>query len=282
MATVSKIRPSPIAGHWYSDNPQRLSQQIDDFLNKAQLPVLTGEVLAVVAPHAGPRYSGRTAAHAFRALQGRQVDLVVIVSPLHQYYPATYLTSAHQAYETPLGVVEVDRQAVHAVDISLRKQGFPDLTPIAYDEEHALEIELPFLQRALPGEFRLLPVMVRSQSPEDARALGRALSTALAGQQAALVASTDLSHFYPEPLASQFDREMLQQIAALDPDGAFRAERMGQGYACGIGALGAVLWGALDLGANQAEILHYSTSAEETGDRSSVVGYGAVAILKRT
>lgn len=280
MTTISKIRPSPIAGRWYSDDPARLGAQMDELIHNARIPALEGEVVALIAPHAGHRYSGVTAGYAFRTVLGRPFDLVAVVSPLHQYYPATFLTSAHQAYGTPLGAVEIDQQAVADVDASLKEQGFPGLHPIAYDDEHSLEIELPFIQRALPGPFRLLPVMVRSQSPADAEALGHALAKALAGRQAVMIASSDLSHFYPEAVAGQLDGEMLRQIAGFSPEGAFKAEQTGQGFACGIAAIGAVLWAARDLGADRVEILHHSTSADQTGDFTSVVGYGAAVVLK--
>jgi MEMO1 family protein len=280
MAAISKVRPSPIAGRWYSGDPETLARQIDTYLEQAQLPRIPGDVIGVIAPHAGHRYSGLTAAYAFKTLQGGRYELVAVISPLHRYHPASFLTTSHAAYGTPLGEVEIDRAAVEQVDALLREQGRLGLQPIAYDEEHSLEIELPFLQRVLPGGFRLLPIMARSQNPQDAQALGHALAVALRGQNAVLVASTDLSHFYPEAVAEQMDGAMLSQIGAFSPEGVFNTERSGQGYACGLAAVAAVLFAARELGADRVEILHHSTSADETGDHSSVVGYGAAAILK--
>ena len=154
------------------------------------------------------------------------------------------------------------------------------LTPLARDEEHAIEIELPFLQRALAGEFSLLPVMVRTHDPRELQALGEALAEVMAGSASLLVASSDLSHFYPLPIANQLDAAMLARIAQFSPDAVLEAEETGEGFACGVGAVAAVLWAARALGANAVEIVHHSTSAERTGDESSVVGYGAAVILK--
>lgn len=280
MNTLPKLRPSPIAGQWYSANAQRLGAQVDDYIAAAVLPDLPGEVLALVAPHAGHRYSGRTAGYAYRAVQGRHFDLVVMLSPLHQYNPAVFVTTAHQGYVTPLGEIAVDQNAVVEVDAALRADGAPGLTAVPYDDEHAVEIQLPFLQRALSGDFRLLPVMIRSQNPADARALARALTAVLPRYNALLVASTDLSHFFPEPVANQLDSEMMKQIEALSAEGVFHAERSKRGLACGFAAVGAVIETAQALGATRAVLLHHSTSADETGDRSQVVGYGAAAILK--
>lgn len=281
MESVPKVRPSPIAGTWYNANPAQLAAQVDGFIQQAQLPELNGEVIGLIAPHAGYRYSGRTAGFAYRAVQGKAFDIVAALSPLHAYARPALLTSAHSAYETPLGVVEIDQGALGSLDDALRAQNASGLAPVAFDQEHSLEIQLPFLQRALSGPFKLLPVMVRAQRPEEIETFGRALADVLQGRRALVIASTDLSHFYPESAASQLDAEMLRQFAALSPEGALRAEQSGTGHACGVSAAAAALWAARALGANAVEILHHSTSAEETRDFSSVVGYGAAAILKR-
>ena len=154
------------------------------------------------------------------------------------------------------------------------------LTRIANDPEHSLEIELPFLQRALASEWKLLPVMVRSEDPHVCHVLGKALAKTLAGQNAILVASTDLSHYYDQQTALTLDRAMLEQVEALDPEHAFDLERSGRGFACGLGALAAVMWASLELGADHVEILRHATSGDITGDFGAVVGYGAAAILK--
>ena len=215
MKTISDIRPSPIAGQWYSGSPQALAKSVDGFLSAAQLPELAGQVVAVIAPHAGHVYSGPVAGYAFRAVQGLTYSLVAVVSPMHRYFPERLLTSAHKAYGTPLGAVPIDAQAVSEVDAALKASLGFGLYAAAYDSEHSLEIELPFLQRALAGEFKLLPVMVRDPDPKVTRPLGLALARALRGHSALLVASTDLSHFYTEQEATRLDTAMLEQIAAF-------------------------------------------------------------------
>lgn len=273
------MRPSPIAGTWYSADPQRLARQVDKYLSEARVPEITGQVMAVIAPHAGHRYSGRTAGYAFAPVKGQERDLVAVISPMHGVYPGTLLTSAHSAYGTPLGTVTIDSRAISQLDELLSQEG-QSLAPVAYDQEHSLEIELPFLQQALRGEFKLLPVMVRSQSPLVARRLGHALAQVMQGRNGLLVASSDLSHFYPEEMANELDLEILRRIRSFSPDDLFTAERTGKGFACGIAAVAAVMWAAREMGANLVEILHHSTSGEETGDYGSVVGYGAAAIIK--
>ncbi len=279
MNSISDVRPSPIAGTWYSADPQRLRQQVDQYLHPAEPPEVSGRVVAVIAPHAGHRYSGRTAGYAFAPLVGAQRDLVAVLSPMHSAYPASLITSAHQSYATPLGVVPIDSDALAQLEDGLLQEGL-SMAHLPNDSEHSLEIELPFLQQALVPGFQLLPVMVRTMSPGVARRLGHTLARVLKGRNCLLVASTDLSHFYPEDMARELDLEMLRRMRSFTPDDLFQAEQTGKGFACGVAAVAAVLWAAQDLGADRVEILHHSTSADETGDRGSVVGYGAAVVLK--
>jgi AmmeMemoRadiSam system protein B len=199
---------------------------------------------------------------------------------MHHAYPQPLITTSHAAYRTPLGDLPVDRPALDSLDADLRASTGIGLTPVARDPEHSLEIELPFLQRALGPDFNLLPVMVRSLEPALCEALGAALARVLAGRDFVLVGSTDLSHFYDQETACALDRAMLDEIESFSPEGVFEAERSGRGFACGLGALTAVLWAARGLGADQVKILGHATSADVTGDTSSVVGYGAAAVLQ--
>jgi AmmeMemoRadiSam system protein B len=293
MKDLPDIRPSPIAGLWYDDDPGTLGAEIDGFLASAQVPDLPGQVVGVIAPHAGYRYSGPVAGYAFRPVLGKPVDLVAVLSPMHRPYSGQgegrLLTTAHQAYQTPLGTVEVDANAVARFEQEIQRAGL-ELDRVALDEEHSLEIELPFLQRCLaPGArqqgFTLLPLMLRDQSPGFAKEVGAALAHTLQdrmkrGDTVLLVASSDLSHFYPVELANVLDTEALHQVQAFSPEGLFQAARTGKAQACGLNAVAAVLWAARELGADRVRLLHYATSGDVTGDRSSVVGYGAAVVLK--
>jgi AmmeMemoRadiSam system protein B len=275
------VRPSPIAGQWYPGDPKRLSASVDQYIQEAKLPELDGEVVAIVAPHAGHLYSGPVAGYAFAALRGLNPDLVAVVSPMHYPYEEPLLTTAHQAYATPLGIIPVDTTAVQTLNGMLEQALGYGLARVKRDREHSLEIELPFLQRVLEQEFQLLPVMVREQSHRATRLLGECLAKVLTGRNALLVASTDLSHFYPVKIANQLDAEMLRCIESFEPDSVINAEEEGRGFACGMGALAAVLWAAKGLGANTVKILKHATSGDITGDTSQVVGYGAAVVLRQ-
>lgn len=280
MSTVTDIRPSPIAGAWYEGQAGQLARAVDAYIAAARLPELGGEVVALVAPHAGHRYSGPVAGFAFAAVKDTSPDVVAVLSPMHHLYPYNFITTAHSAYATPLGEIPVERSLVKNLDQNLnRRLGF-GLAPVVNDPEHSLEIELPFLQRALRGGFSLLPVMLRQQTPESAREMGQALAETLAGKKALLVASTDLSHFHKQAAANSLDAAMLAQVEAFSPEGVFDVEARGEGEACGLGALAAVLWAAKALGADSVKVLKHATSGDITGDYTRVVGYGAAVILK--
>ncbi|HMV28169.1 MAG TPA: AmmeMemoRadiSam system protein B [Anaerolineales bacterium] len=276
MMSSLDLRPSPIAGTWYPKDPEILANSIDAYLKEVQLLTLEGQVLGVIAPHAGHRYSGAVAAHAFATLRGLTPDLVVVISPFHNFDPHPLLTTKHQAYATPLGNIEVDQHTLNELQSHLQ---IP-ITPIAKDKEHSLEIELPFLQRVLKNDFKLLPIMVRAQEETVAKQLGEALAKTIQNRNAILVASTDLSHFYDQQTAQKLDQEMLNRFTTLNPTTIFEAEQTGKGFACGHAAVATVQWVAKELGANNVQILKYATSGDITGDFQSVVGYGAAAILR--
>ena len=274
------VRPSPIAGQWYEGNPTTLADNVDEYLNNAQLPELDGEVMGVIAPHAGHLYSGEVAGYAFAALRGLRPDLVVIAGPMHRPFAEPILTTTHDAYFTPLGNVPVDKTTLADLDVILKSDVGFGLTHVAHDPEHSLEIELPFLQRVFRHEWKLLPIMVRALDERVSEGLGKALATVLRGKNAVLVGSTDLSHFFKQEAALAYDRAMLNEIEAFNPVGAFDLDHNRKGFACGLGAITAVLWACKKMGADKVKVLRHATSANVTGDYSSVVGYGAAAILK--
>jgi len=229
-------------------------------------------------------YSGPVAAYAFSAVRGASLEVVALLCPSHFHDDGPALTTSHQAYATPLGVVPVDAAGVEAVRAALAAQlgGQPQrvLVAIREDPEHAIEIELPFLQCALAGSFSLLPIMLRDQSAAMAHALGAAVAQALAGRRALVVASSDLSHYFPQARAEQLDAEMLRQVAALDPAGVLDTQAAERGQACGPGAMAAMLWAAQAQGADRAQVVRHATSGDVSGDFEQVVGYGAAVVWK--
>lgn len=278
MIPYPPVRRSPIAGAWYPANPEVLQDEVNGYIDQAADPVLPGGVMGLIAPHAGYFYSGRTAGYAYRCVKNLSFDTCVVFSPLHDYMPNDLLTSAHEAYATPLGQIPVDQVLIEECARQIEEQTGSTLHHIANDREHSLEIQLPFLQCALKETFSLLPLMVRTHDPALLEASARGLAIALKGKKVLFVASTDLSHFYAEKEAGRLDSTMLEQMTAFSPAGVLKAERCGEGFACGAGAVALMLWTTRLLGASQVILLHHSTSADASGDASRVVGYGALAV----
>ncbi len=280
MNKISEVRPSPIAGYWYSSNPRVLKAEINDYLNQAILPEINGEIIGLFAPHAGYRYSGPTAGYAYKAIQDQEYELVIILSPYHAYHPASILSSSHQYYETPFGRVKVDQSILNSMMEKISLETSLEMVLVANDEEHSLEIELPFLQLSVNNSFSILPLMIRSINPQEAGDVATIILNLVKDKKVLVVASTDLSHFYSEAVAESLDAEMLKQIQTFSIENVFRSESNGTGFACGLGAVMVCMSICDGLGADKIEILHHSTSGKMTGDFSSVVGYGAGVFIR--
>ncbi|MCC7207061.1 MAG: AmmeMemoRadiSam system protein B [Anaerolineae bacterium] len=275
--TPSDARPSPLAGTWYPGRADRLKAMIDDFLESADAakpPGHGGAVRGLLAPHAGLRYSGQVAAHAFDTVRGQTYDTVVVIGPLHRPIPGLTaavraLTSGHDAYETPLGPVAIDREAVEAISARVPLQA------VRGDPEHSIEIELPFLQHVLAPGFTLVPIMLLDQSKRMSAQLAETLAETLRGRRVLFVASSDLSHFYPQPVANELDSRMLGAVSDLDAPRVVDLDEQGVAFACGHGAIATVIEALKRMSAPQANVVRYATSGDVTGDYSQVVGYGA-------
>lgn len=267
------VRHSVIAGMWYPGSPPQLKRMIDGFVESVPPVEIPGRLIALIAPHAGYIYSGSVAAHAYALVRGRTYDLVAIVSPVHRMWVGRLVSSSADFYETPLGHVRVDHEAQAALD---KEAG---LQYVSQDNEHSLEIQLPFLQHLLKGEFALLPVMMGSQEWDICQTLARGLAKVLESRNALLVASTDLSHFHSQLQAQRLDRIVVDMVNAFDPERLARELATGRTEACGGGPVVATLLAAKTLGATGARVLKYATSGDVTGDYSGVVGYMAAAIF---
>ncbi len=283
-----KVRAPAVAGSFYPGNAKELEKTVDGFLAKATVVPIDGTLVAITAPHAGYEYSGQVAAHSFALLKGRRFTRVVVIAPCHiEAFPFSSIYDG-DSYATPLGNIPVDKEFARKltaqnplIKISGRGHGI-----IQGRGEHALEVELPFLQRAL-GEFELVPIVMGDQNYEMERALGVAIAKLIRQGRpksstepfdTLIVASSDLSHFHPYDEAVRLDRKTLNALEEYD------YFNMSQNFdrriweACGGGPIVAAMIAAERLGANRAQVLKYANSGDVTGDKSRVVGYGAAAL----
>jgi len=270
-----RVRHSVIAGQWYPGAAPELRRTIEQFFGNVPDVKLPGEVIGLVSPHAGYVYSGQVAAYAYSQVRDQSFDPVVVISPVHRMYVGAYAMTSADAYRTPLGDVPLDQATVDAVDTRLKVVRVPT------DNEHALEIQLPFLQVAL-GTFKLLPIMLGNQDWATCQRLADILQDVLADRNPLLVASTDLSHFHQASRAEQLDQIVLDHITTFDPKGLSRALQNGEAEACGGGPVVTAMLTAQALGATGAKVLQYAHSGHITGDNTNVVGYAAGAIYKQS
>ncbi len=274
-------RPSPIAGTWYPGDPTQLRRMLSTFLDNADPPACSWRVSALILPHAGLYYSGQTAAFALKAIEGQRYRRVVIVSPSHDYYQGDVLSSAHKAYQTPLGLVPVDRESLLVLGARLKDAGL-QLNLIRNDREHSVEIELPFLQYLLPEGFQLIPLMLINQSLSSATTLSAALADLINSfpeeEPTLLIASSDLSHFYQQSQANRLDQRLIDSLQHFDPAVFYALKATHKAEACGHGAIATVLLAARKLGASRVTIADYRTSGEISQDYGSVVGYVSAII----
>lgn len=280
-ADKTKMRPAGVAGSFYPSDPAQLTADIDRYLKQAAEPPLSGGVLAIIAPHAGYQFSGPVAAYSYAAIRGKTFRRVIVIAPSH--FAAFSYSSVYDgdAYATPLGNVPVDKEfaarlAAADPSIKLGTAGHEG----GQQPEHSLEDQLPFLQRAI-GSFQLVPIVMGDPSYDNSRALGMALAKLLANDDSTLiVASSDLSHYLTYDQASRMDRGLLASVADGDFLTVSRNVELRVWYACGYGPIVAAMIAAEHLGATRAQLLKYANSGDITGDKSRVVGYGAVAFVR--
>jgi AmmeMemoRadiSam system protein B/AmmeMemoRadiSam system protein A len=280
-ASSEVVRQPDVAGAFYPAEPKALSAMMTDMLAKAAVPPITDPILAVVAPHAGYQFSGPVAAYTYAALKGRKFSRVVVIAPSH--FEAFEFTSVYDgdAYTTPLGTIRVDKAFAEELvktspSIRLSRQGH---TPTAQCPEHALEVQLPWLQTVL-GEFELVPIVMGDQSYETSRALGVALAKLIHGGDTLIVASSDLSHYHPYDNAVAIDHKTLNALQIWDYFSMSRNFQERIWEACGGAPIVAAMIAAERMGANKASVLKYANSGDTTGDHSRVVGYSADVFTK--
>ncbi|MCX6552788.1 MAG: AmmeMemoRadiSam system protein B [Acidobacteria bacterium] len=278
MLTFTFVRPQPIrraavAGSWYPGRPETLAREIDAYIARV-VDIVDGDVVGVIAPHAGLVYSGPVAAHAYRQLAGRTYDVIVLVGPSHYVGFEGVSVVPRGTFETPLGDVAIsadDADALMAASPLVR-----DL-PSAHVREHSLEMQLPFLQRVLPGT-PILPLVMGHQTRSTIQALGDALADVLASRRALLVASSDLSHYHDAQHAARLDQVVVDAVARFDPEAVERALTKFPDHACGGGPIVSLMRAARDLGAADARVMCYADSGDVSGDKGAVVGYMAAVL----
>lgn len=281
------IRPAAVAGQFYPNEAGAITGKIQKYLKQVPAEkMIKGQVKAIIAPHAGYDFSGSVAAYAFKQLEGKKINTAVIISNSHKAYFDGIAIDDSDGWQTPLGTVAVDK--------ALAEKLIAANSDIKYDgsihkEDHILEVEIPFLQTVLAGDFKILPILFGNKDENGYKKLAEALKDNL-GPDDVVVVSTDMSHYPKYEDANKIDRETLEKIksgtAEELADYIKGAESAGyaneQTALCGIDAVKTVLELKRLYGWDKVEVLKYANSGEAPliGDKASVVGYGAIAITQ--
>lgn len=251
-----------------------IPDEIDQFLKKNPVDHLFG----IIVPHAGYFYSGHTAACAYSLLKNRVIDTVIVIGPSHRVYFEGFALSVSQAFRTPLGEVELDTAFIKQLEDEGR--GLFEYGQAAHEPEHSLEVQLPFLQTAIEGEFKIIPVLMGEQSYRNAKD-GAEIINALMDKNEhhyLVVLSTDLSHYHSSTVAEEMDKKTVKLIEEMNARKLLEDVKSGECEACGAGPLALFLELARIRNHHTIKSLLYQHSGNVSQDESRVVGYYAAAV----
>ncbi len=276
------VRKAAVAGKFYPASPRVLQKNVDDLLAQVRLENSPQDLVALLVPHAGYVYSGSVAAHAYKLLPGRAPQTVAVIAPSHfKRFPFIALFDG-RAYATPLGEVPVAQNLVQ--ELLQRDELFVSSWLGHQDSgsrtEHALEVQLPFLQRTRP-DCTLLPIVMGEQSWEMCEVLARNLATLATKHSLLIIASSDLSHYHHADDAQRLDQHCLELLLAGETRKLYDAFEQRTCEACGAGPIIATMLAARELRADKITLLCYDHSGAVSGDFDCVVGYTAVSFSRR-
>ncbi len=278
-----KIREPAVAGQFYPFEKGAISDKIQRFLKQTPEQKIFGQIKAIIVPHAGYDYSGAVAAYGYKQLAGKKIGTAVIISNSHQAYFDGAAVDDSDAWQTPLGQVAVDKELAGQLvnsDTSIKFDGAPHQT------DHNLEVQLPFLQTVLEPGFKIVAIEFGNKDDGTYKKLAQALYDNL-GENDLVVISTDMSHYPKYEDANKIDQGALEKIKTGDiaelenyvatVESANYANE--QTVLCGVDAVKTVMELANLAGWDEVEILKYANSGDAPGigDKSQVVGYGAIA-----
>jgi len=273
-AGAQGVRKPVVAGAFYDGDKADLAARIDAFLGAVKdLPAVSGEVRAIICPHAGYIYSGPTAAYAYKLVRGKPYESVIIIGTSHQYGLDGASIYLKGAFETPLGAALVDEDLAARI---AKASGFSYVEE-AHAKEHSVEVQVPFIQTVLP-DARIVPIVLGYPTRQNVYALADGIAKACAGKKTLIVASTDLSHYLSKADANELDAKTISLVKNLNANTLIAKCASGENIMCGGGGVAAALIALKKAGEPKVEVLGYTDSSPVTGDESKVVGYFAAAV----
>jgi hypothetical protein len=275
----SVIRSPVVAGAFYPSSKEELKETVETFLTNAVDVTIDSERLyGIISPHAGYVYSGIVAAAGYKLLKKFPVENVVVIAPSHQEYFEGSSVFAGSAYQTPLGIIPVNKEICNAI---ANERDSIRLSIYGHRSEHSLEVQLPFLQLIFPEGFKLIPIVMGINRLSDIEELSQALNEVAENYEITLVASSDLSHYHPYDVAVSKDQHLISLLESYDMnqlEEGFLSERL---EACGISPILALMKYALLSGNPIFKKLDYKNSGDTSGMKSQVVGYVSAAVYEK-
>lgn len=269
---ASTVRPSAVAGQFYPGDPKVLLRDIQEYTEPRTEKY---RALGCVVPHAGYMYSGHVAGALYSSLV--LPERYVVLCPNHTGMGAPLAIMSEGAWQTPLGEVSIDSRLASAL-----RSKFPLLSEdgLAHQYEHALEVQLPFLQ-SLAKNFSFVPITIGTSRLDVLQALGKIIADAIAESKepVLVIASSDMNHYESDAATRVKDRKAIDRVLALDPAGLHETVQREHITMCGYGPTVAMLTAAKRMGATRAELVKYATSGDVSGDRDQVVGYAGIAVI---
>ncbi|MBN1793850.1 MAG: AmmeMemoRadiSam system protein B [Candidatus Omnitrophica bacterium] len=271
------IRRPVVSGTFYPADPKILRDTVEGFLSQAHDTPVDGELFGLAVPHAGYIYSGGIAAQGYALIRNMDFDAVVIMAPSHHYdFPGASIYSIGD-YQTPLGIVRVDRGLSRKLESMSSRFHFE---PLAHKKEHSLEVQLPFLQVVMP-DTPIVPIVIGDQSFQTCTALSDALLALSREKKLLFLVSTDLSHYYPYDTANKMDQSTLEYIRGMQWNELYTRCLQRKNEMCGLSGMITLMLMAEKIGITEGIILQHANSGDTQGDKTRVVGYAAIAFVKR-
>lgn len=265
------LRQPAVAGRFYPADPSVLRGDIHSYLSPAREQV---RAIGCIAPHAGYIYSGSVAGAVFSRIELPSCSIILCPNHTGRGHPLSIVKAGN--WRTPLGDVPINGEVAETL-----LQEFPALVddPVAHDSEHAIEVELPFLQVARP-DATFVPIAVGTGRLILLEKLGEAIASTISkiDQQILIIASSDMNHYENDAITRVKDHKAIDKILALDARGLYETVINESISMCGFGPTVAMLTAAKLLGATNAELVQYATSGDALGDRETVVGYAGIVL----
>ena len=272
-----KTRQPAVAGAFYPGDREQLKNDIRQYLNEATVPEEFQNISGIIAPHAGYIFSGPTAAFGYQAISQLKPGKIIVLSPSHREYFQGFSIFPGDYYATPLGEIKLSESMVD----QLNQNQYVQKSESGHTAEHALEVQLPFLQTIYTHEFEIVPIVIGNVNVDMLNSLAETLYEISKTKDFLIVASSDLSHFHSYELAQRIDNEFLALVKG------YKLTEIGEGFmdntleACGITCIYTLMKYAALKGEVKCKILDYRNSGDTAGDRYRVVGYAAGVVYNQ-